>query len=162
MPNLLEPWPWYIAGPLIGLTVPAMLLVTGKTLGISASFRHICAAVLPKTNLAYFKNYAWRKEIWNLIFVAGLLLGGFIATRFLSANPQPLLPATYHNWAGALQLMGGGILIGFGTRYAEGCTSGHSIMGLSNLQKSSLIATLAFFVGGLTASFIHRIFGLGG
>lgn len=159
---LLAPWPWWISGPLIGLTVPLLLLLGGKNLGVSSSFRHLCAAVLPKSTLAYLKSYDWRKESWNLFFVGGLVLGGFIGTRLLSSNPQPLLPPEVHTVPGALQLLGGGILIGFGTRYAAGCTSGHSIMGLSNLQKASLIATLSFFAGGLTAAFIHRMLGLGG
>lgn len=159
---LLNPWPWYVTGPLIGLTVPLLLLFGGRNLGVSSSFRHICAAVLPSTKLAYLKQDNWRQHAWNLFFVVGLMLGGFIATRFLSNEIRPLLPPAYHNALGALQLLGGGFLIGFGTRYASGCTSGHSIMGLSNLQKASLVATLAFFAGGLTAAFIHRLLGLGG
>jgi uncharacterized protein len=159
---MLEPWPWYVAGPLIGLTVPLMLLLAGKNLGISSSFRHLCAALLPKSGLAYLRSYDWRKESWNLFFAAGLVLGGFIATRFLSSHAAPLLPPEFHTPAGALRLLGGGFLIGFGTRYAAGCTSGHSIMGLSNLQKASLFATLAFFAGGLTAAALHTLLGLGG
>lgn len=159
---ILNPWPWYVTGPLIGLTVPLLLLFGGRNLGVSASFRHICAAVLPGTKLAYLKQDNWRKQAWNLFFVAGLMLGGFIATRLLSSEINPLLPPSYHNFAGALQLLGGGFLIGFGTRYASGCTSGHSIMGLSNLQKASLVATLAFFAGGLTAAWVHGLLGLGG
>ncbi len=159
---ILAPWPWYIAGPLIGLTVPLLLLVGGRNLGISSSFRHICAAVLPNSRLAYLRQDEWRKQAWNLFFTAGLVLGGLLATRLLSSQARPLLPPGYHNALGALQLLGGGFLVGFGTRYAAGCTSGHSIMGLSNLQKSSLIATLAFFAGGLTAAALHRLLGLGG
>lgn len=160
--NILEPWPWYVAGPLIGLTIPLMLLFGGKNLGISSSFRHICAAVLPKGGPAYLRAYDWRKQSWNLFFVAGLVAGGFVATYLLTAHPAPLLPPEIHTVTGALRLIGGGILIGFGTRWAAGCTSGHSIMGLSNLQKSSLAATLAFFAGGLTAALIHTALGLGG
>ena len=158
----LNPWPWYITGPLIGLTVPMMLLWGGKNLGISSSFRHICAALLPGTKLEYLKKYGWEREAWNLFFVAGLIFGGFVATNFLSENALPLLPPEYHTVGGALQLLAGGALVGFGTRYAMGCTSGHSIMGLSNLQKSSLVATLAFFAGGLTAAALHHLLGLGG
>ncbi len=167
-----HPWPWYIAGPLIGLMVPALLLLGNKHFGISANLRHICAACIPG-NIKFFQ-YEWRKEIWNLFFVAGIILGGFFATRFLShpgpisVNPKlavelngygihpakELLPSELFSWnavfslRGLILLVGGGFLVGFGTRYAGGCTSGHSIMGLSNLQLPSLIATVCFMAGG--------------
>ncbi|SMO58979.1 YeeE/YedE family protein [Solitalea koreensis] len=167
-----QPWPWYIAGPLIGLVVPALLLIGNKSFGISSSLRHICSACLP-AKLPYF-NYNWRKESWNLFFVTGIALGGFIAAFFLS-NPTPvaissstvtdlkaigitdfshLMPADIFSFDQLFTLKGlvfmilGGFMVGFGTRYAGGCTSGHAIMGLSNLQWPSLIATLSFMVGG--------------
>lgn len=176
---LKQPWPWYVAGPLIGLTVPALLVLGNKSFGISSSLRHICAACVP-ANIPFFQ-YNWRKEIWNLMFVTGILLGGLIATRLL-ANPQPinvhphllqelsgygmqhfdeLMPTDLMNWQSLFTLRGfvlmvaGGFLVGFGTRYAGGCTSGHAIMGLSNLQLASLIATISFMTGGLLmANFI--------
>lgn len=157
MEAIFAPWPWWISGPLIGLAVPLMLLVGGRNLGISSSFRHLCSAILPKSSLEYFRAYDWRKESWSLLFVAGLVAGGFIATFLLSTNPRPILPPHLHDAAGALKLLGGGLLIGFGTRWAAGCTSGHSIMGLSNLQKASLYATLSFFAGGLTAALILKL-----
>ena len=174
--DLLElirrPWPWYVAGPLIGLTVPALLLIGNKSFGISSSLRHICAACLP-ANIPFFK-YDWKRETWNLIFVAGILIGGFLAVRFLgnSANVQispqtvadlkalgihdfsGLMPAEIFNtanlftWKGFVFFVVGGFLVGFGTRMAGGCTSGHSITGLSNLQWPSLIATCCFMAGG--------------
>ncbi len=169
---LKQPWPWYVAGPLIGLTVPALLLLGNKHFGISANLRHICAACLP-AGIPFFR-YNWKKEVWNLFFVGGILAGGFIAAHFL-ANPdavqvspalmttlsqyditdnQHLLPAEIFSWQGLLSVRGfillviGGFLVGFGTRYAGGCTSGHAIMGLSNLQWPSLIATICFMAGG--------------
>jgi uncharacterized membrane protein YedE/YeeE len=154
---IFAPWPWWVTGPLIGLAVPLMLLVGGKNLGISSSFRHMCAVALPKTSIAYFRDYDWRKEAWSLLFAGGLVLGAVVATFLLSRNPAPVLPEHLHNPVGALKLLGGGILIGFGTRYAAGCTSGHSIMGLSNLQKASLFATLSFFAGGLTAAVVLKL-----
>jgi len=160
--SLLQPWPWYVSGPLIGLTVPLLLLFGGRNLGVSSSFRHICAALLPKSPLAELRSYDWRKEIWSLLFVAGMAAGAFLATRFLSSHPGPVLPPSIHTVTGALRLLGGGVLIGFGTRWASGCTSGHSIMGLSNLQLASLAATLSFFAGGLTAALIHWLLGMGG
>ena len=169
---LRQPWPWYIAGPVIGLMVPTLLLIGNKNLGISSSLRHICAACLP-TKIPFFQ-YNWKKEIWNLFFVTGVLMGGYIAATLL-ASPDPvqvnaklltelqqygitnhthLVPVEVFNWSSLLTLKGfllmiiGGFLVGFGTRYAGGCTSGHSIMGLSNLQLSSLIATICFMAGG--------------
>jgi uncharacterized membrane protein YedE/YeeE len=169
---LKQPWPWYVAGPLIGLTVPALLILGNKSFGISSALRHICASCIP-ANIPFFK-YNWKKEIWNLVFVFGILLGGAIAAGFL-ANPEPvkvnaalatelagygisnyhnLIPEDIINWEALLTLKGflmmvvGGFLVGFGTRYAGGCTSGHAIMGLSNLQLPSLIATISFMAGG--------------
>lgn len=167
-----EPWPWYIAGPLIGLTVPALLIMGNKSFGISSSLRHICAACIP-ADINFFK-YDWKKEAWNLFFVLGIFFGGIIAAHFL-LNPSEitvnaalktelagygitdytnLVPAQLMNFESILTLRGfimmvvGGFLVGFGTRYAGGCTSGHAIMGLSNLQWPSLVATICFMIGG--------------
>lgn len=167
-----QPWPWYVAGPLIGLTVPVLLLLGNKSFGISSSLRHICASCFP-ANIPFF-NYNWKKEIWNLFFVAGILIGGIIAAQFLQ-NPEEikistetanylaekgisdkgaLVPADLFTWQnlftikGLLLMVVGGFLVGFGTRYAGGCTSGHSITGIANLQWPSLVATICFMVGG--------------
>lgn len=167
-----QPWPWYISGPLIGLTVPLLLLLGNKSFGISSSLRHICAACFP-ANISFFK-YDWKKEVWNLFFVAGIMVGAIIVTNFFG-DPNPvqlnpklveelnsygitdyskLAPTQIFSWPGLLTLKGflmmvmGGFLVGFGTRYAGGCTSGHAIMGLSNLQWPSLIATICFMLGG--------------
>jgi len=169
---LREPWPWYVAGPLIGLTVPTLLLIGNKSFGISSSLRHICAACLP-ANIPFF-SYNWRKETWNLLFVLGTLIGGFVATYFL-ANPQAfqvsaatmadlqalgirdfsgLMPADLFATENLFTIKGliffvfGGFMVGFGTRWAGGCTSGHAIMGISNLQWPSVVATCCFMIGG--------------
>lgn len=169
---LQQPWPWYIGGPIIGLMVPVLLLIGNKSLGISSSLRHICAICLP-AKIPFFQ-YDWKKEAWNLFFVAGVLIGGYIAATVLASplpvqvnekllielqqygitNHNSLVPVDIFNWPGVFTLKGfllmvvGGFLVGFGTRYAGGCTSGHSIMGLSNLQFSSLVATCSFMAGG--------------
>lgn len=167
-----QPWPWYVAGPLIGLTVPLLLILGNKSFGISSSLRHVCAACIP-ANISFFK-YEWKKEAWNLFFVAGIFVGGVIAANFL-ANPEPmqinpklagdlagygitdysgLVPKQLFNWEnllslkGIIMMIGGGFLVGFGTRYAGGCTSGHAIMGISTLQWPSLLATCCFMAGG--------------
>ncbi len=146
---LLQPWPWWLSGILIGLTVPFLYLVAGKGFGISTSLRHIGAACTPNAPFEYLNKHNWRGGTWNLIFIGGIVLGGFIATRFLSAETVEFLPASYYSAGGALRLLAGGVLVGFGTRYAGGCTSGHAITGISNLNWPSLVATIFFFVGGL-------------
>ena len=172
MELLFKPWPWYVAGPLIGLTVPALLIIGNKSFGISSSLRHFCAACIP-ANIPFFK-YDWKKEIWNLFFVLGITLGAVIAANLL-ADPEPvkinaklaadlagysitdysgMVPHQLFNWQNLLSVKGllmmvlGGFMVGFGTRYAGGCTSGHSIMGLSTLQLPSLVATTCFMAGG--------------
>jgi uncharacterized membrane protein YedE/YeeE len=173
---ILQPWPWYVVGPLLGLTVPVLLIMGNKQLGISSSFRHICASCFP-ANISFFR-YDWKKEVWNLFFAAGILLGGFIAARYLGAaapirvnavlvnelnkygvnDYSNLLPAQLFSFSSLLTIRGfilmviGGFLVGFGTRYAGGCTSGHSIMGLSTLQWPSLVATVCFLTGGFIVS----------
>lgn len=169
---ITQPWPWYVAGPLIGLTVPALLIMGNKSFGISSSLRHVCAICIP-AKIPFFQ-YNWKKEAWNLIFVLGVLIGGFVATNFISnpdeiviatktqadlavlgiTNFSGLMPSEIFSWEnlftskGLLFFVLGGFLVGFGTRYAGGCTSGHAIMGISSLQWPSLLATIFFMVGG--------------
>ena len=150
---IFQPWPWYITGPLIGLMVPALLLFSGKNFGISSTFRDIGAMCSPRTKLPYLQ-YDWRTKSWRLVLVLGIVLGGFVANHFLSLEPVPFLPESYYSPRGILFLAVGGLLVGFGTRYADGCTSGHSIMGMSNLQWPSLVATISFFIGGLIMTWI--------
>ncbi len=167
-----QPWSWYVAGILVGLTVPLLLIVGNKSFGVSSSLRHICAMCIP-AKIPFFQ-YEWKKEIWNLFFVTGIFLGGMIAANFLSnpndiqvaqslqydlseygiADYSNLIPIDIMNWKSLFTLKGfllmvvGGFLVGFGTRYAGGCTSGHAIMGLSNLQFPSLVASCCFMIGG--------------
>ncbi len=176
---LKQPWPWYVAGPLVGLIVPILLLAGGKLFGVSENFRHICAAVMPG-RLPYFQ-YDWKeKGLWNLLFLAGAVGGGYLGGWVL-ANPDPvsisghtvarlqefgfhdfngLMPRELFSWEslatlpGFLALVVGGFLVGFGTRYAGGCTSGHAISGLADLQVGSLIAVIGFFIGGLTVTWL--------
>ena len=146
---LLQPWPWYISGPLIGLMVPALLILSGRSFGVSTSFQHLGAMCSPRSNLSYFKNYSWRNNQWRLLFIVGIIIGAYVASTLLSDGPVQFLPSDYYSLTGFLLLAVGGFLVGFGTRYANGCTSGHTIMGLSNLKWPSLVATLSFFAGGL-------------
>jgi hypothetical protein len=173
-------WPWYVAGPIIGIFVPLLLLVGNRMLGISSNFRHICAIVAPGRNA--FLTYDWKRSgLWNLVFVAGIFIGGLLAGTIF-ANPDTaigiseatradlaqlgitnfdgLVPRELFNWSailspvGLLVLGAGGFLVGFGSRWAGGCTSGHAITGLADLQPASLIAVIGFFAGGLFMTFV--------
>jgi uncharacterized membrane protein YedE/YeeE len=161
MDFLMHPWPWWLSGPLIGLTVGILLLLGAKNLGVSSSFRHLCALALPKSRLSYLAEDNVRQEAWNLFFVAGIALGAFLAVRFLSSSPVEFLPDHYRSLSGALKLLGGGFLVGFGTRWARGCTSGHAIMGMASFQKPSFYAVLSFFAGRLCAAGILLLLGGG-
>lgn len=169
-----NPWPWYVSGPLIAL-VMALLLYFGKTFGMSSNLRTMCT-IIGADKFANFFKLNWKDQSWNLTVVAGAIIGGFIAVQFLSnhsgtelnpttitelqnmgfSNPgQTLVPNEMYSLdiltspKALLLLVIGGVLVGFGTRYAGGCTSGHAITGLSSLQKPSLIAVIGFFIGGL-------------
>ena len=160
MHGLLEsirgPWPWWVAGLAVGAAVPLLLLLANRHFGVSSSMRHLCAACLP-SKPGYFR-YDWRRDSWNLFLVAGVLLGGWIAQRFLEPTPAPAMPLELFSFEalatprGLLMLVGGGFLVGFGARWANGCTSGHAIMGLSLRRPASLVAVIGFFAGGMSVA----------
>ena len=172
--TISQPWPWYVAGPLIAM-VMALLIYFGKQFGVSNNLRTGCA-ILGAGKFSEFFIFNWKDQIWNLIFILGAVIGGFIAANFLTTstvidlNPntvsalqeigitnagQTYLPEgifgvnALSSIKGILVLLVGGFFVGFGTGYAGGCTSGHAISGLSNLQIPSLIAVIGFFIGGL-------------
>lgn len=181
---IFEPWPWYISGPLITLTMLA-LLFAGKNFGMSSNLRTICASLGAGKNCDFF-SFDWKTQKWNLLVLLGTIIGGFIALNFLmpenmSPDLNPETISNLHNLGflstgeayvptelfnnnvftspkSIIILLIGGFLVGFGARYAGGCTSGHAISGLSNLQLPSLIAVIGFFIGGL--AMIHLIFPL--
>jgi uncharacterized membrane protein YedE/YeeE len=123
-----------------------------------------------------FFQYDWKENgLWNLTFIGGTVIGGFLAGWYLN-NPDPInlsqqtvaelqalgisdfkgmMPDDLFSWqnltdpSGIVVLVVGGFLVGFGARYAGGCTSGHAISGLANLQLASLLAVIGFFIGGL-------------
>lgn len=172
-----HPLPWYIAGPLIGLVVPALLLIGNKEFGISNNFRHLCAAIAP-CGLEFFRHDWKRLGLWNLIFLAGVFTGAAIAASVAPPTVRiaphtvdalralgirdftGLAPHDVFAWSSLLTLRGfvsvivGGFLVGFGTAYAGGCTSGHAIAGLADGQLASLLAVCGFFAGGLTTTFL--------
>lgn len=173
--------PWYVSGPLLGLVIPALLLAGGKAFGLSANLRHLCAAAPLPAKPAFFR-YDWRTTgLWNLVFLLGIVLGGLavaalglvpdVGMRISEATQADLralgvtevagvAPASLFSWkalatpVGFAMVVGGGFLVGFGARYAGGCTSGHALSGLSNLQAPSLVAVVGFFAGGLVATHV--------
>ena len=171
------PWPWYVAGPLIGLLVPALLIAGNRMFGVSSNLRHLCSALLPG-RVEHFR-YDWKGTgFWNLLFVAGTGVGGFVASQWGGSGSvdiseqtrlalaslgihdfSGLAPRELFTWSELLSAKGfvsvivGGFLVGFGTAYAGGCTSGHAISGLANFQFPSLIAVAGFFAGGMIATY---------
>ena len=176
---IYEPWPWYVAGPIIAL-VMVLLLFFGKSFGVSANLRTMCS-IAGAGKFSDFFKFDWKGQMWNIVFLLGAVLGGFISNQYLTNDEKiELNPKTIENlqqlgvedagenflpeslfgvealssWQGWVFLIVGGILIGFGARYAGGCTSGHAISGLSNLQVPSLIAVIGFFIGGLIMTYL--------
>ncbi len=179
MESIFQPWPWYISGPLIAL-IMFFLLFTGKTFGMSSNLRTMCS-IGGAGKVADFFKFDWKGQIWNLMVVLGAILGGYFASHYLTddttvdLNEQTITAletagfenpgSTYvpdeiygleavTSVKGLLILIIGGLLIGFGSRYAGGCTSGHAISGLSNLQVPSLIAVIGFFIGGIIMTYL--------
>ncbi len=174
---LLAPWPWYFSGFLIAC-IMFVLLFFGRTFGFSSNFRTICAACGAGKKTTFF-DFDWKEQRWNLLFLVGSVIGGFLATHFLSndaslklsastiaqlkevgiefdggLNPAQIFSFDFmFSVRGFLILLLGGFLVGFGSRYAGGCTSGHAITGLSSLQIPSLIAVIGFFIGGLAMTY---------
>jgi uncharacterized membrane protein YedE/YeeE len=179
MDFLLEPWPWYVAGPLITL-IMFLLFYYGKKFGISSNLETICA-IGGAGKLVDFFQFDWRKNYWNLIFLLGTVIGGFITYQYLTPNELVAISQkTVNNLTelgfqnagaqylpdeifsieamfslkGFLILLIAGVLVGFGARYAGGCTSGHAIVGLSNLELPSLVSVIGFFIGGLIMTWL--------
>lgn len=177
MDILFSPWPWYVSGPLIAISM-ALLLLAGKRFGVSSNFQTLCT-IGGAGKISDFFQINWRERKWNLAFVFGSIIGGAISSFLMrpgvgvDLNPKtaelleswgmqnpgeqfaPVELYSAEAWtspASLMILLVGGVLVGFGTRYADGCTSGHAISGLSSLQLPSLIAVVGFFIGGLTAT----------
>ncbi len=178
---LSSPWAWYVAGPLITLVMVALLLL-GKRFGFSSNLKTLCAAGGAGKACSLFQ-FDWKKERWNLVFLLGAIIGGGLSAFYLTPDksialatettqalqglgfqdvgaqylPEELFgTAALSSFKGWIILLIGGLLVGFGARYADGCTSGHAISGLSNLQIPSLIAVVGFFIGGLLM--VHVLF----
>src|SRR6478609_195708 len=174
MELLNQTWPWYFSGFAIG-AIMLVLIYFGKTFGMSSNLRSLCT-IAGAGKFADFFKFDWKSQSWNLVVLLGAMIGGFVAVHFMSdasnvaINPDTiaelsklgieapngnLLPATlfgnsvFESPKMLSILLGGGLLIGFGSRYGGGCTSGHAIQGLSDFQLPSLQAVIGFFVGGL-------------
>lgn len=175
---ILQPWPWWFSGIVISL-VMFLLLYFGKSFGFSSNLRTLCTMAGAGRRVKFF-DFDWKTQSWNLLFLIGAILGGYLAGKYLSsgepvaiseatikdlsafglASPKGMQPEEIFSLQAAFSLKGflilafGGLLIGFGSRYAGGCTSGHAISGMSDLQIPSLISVIGFFIGGLIMTFI--------
>jgi uncharacterized protein len=173
-----HPLPWFIAGPLIGLVVPALLLAGNKAFGVSSNFRHVCAAIAP-CGIEFFRHDWKQLGLWNLVFLAGVFVGATLAgwvapPEVIHLSPgaiadlqaigirdfSGLAPHDIFSWSALGTLRGficivvGGFFVGFGTAYAGGCTSGHAIAGLADRQLASFVAVCGFFAGGLATTYL--------
>jgi uncharacterized protein len=178
MEFITQPWSWWFSGLIIA-SIMFILLFFGKSFGFSSNLRTICT-IAGAGNKVKFFDFNWKSQAWNLMFLTGAIIGGFIAKQFLSngeavqissatieslaqfgfASPDSFQPNEIFSWDAVFSVKGflvlalGGIMVGFGARYAGGCTSGHAISGLSDLQIPSLIAVVGFFLGGLIMTFL--------
>ncbi|MFD0749787.1 YeeE/YedE family protein [Mucilaginibacter calamicampi] len=178
---LKQPWPWYASGISIAAIMVA-LLYFGKTFGFSSNLQTLCTIMGAGKRTSFF-DFDWKTQKWNLLFLTGAVLGGVLSSTLLKSdaplqlsaatikdlnalglhfdgqlNPAQLYSIEALSVKNVLLLLTGGLLVGFGSRYAGGCTSGHAISGLSNLQLPSLLAVIGFFAGGLIMT--HLLFPL--
>ena len=180
---IMQPWPWYVSGALIALIMFIMLFF-GKSFGFSSNLRTLCT-MCGADKYAPFFQFDWKTQSWNLFFLVGAGLGGYLAANFLTVDdytvaisestitdlsalgfstPEGFVPASQFGseamgeTKNIIILALGGLMVGFGARYAGGCTSGHAISGISNLQPASLLAVVGFFIGGLLMT--HVLFPL--
>ena len=130
------PWSALAGGALIGIAVALLLLATGRTAGVSG----IVAGIL-KPNPG---DLAWR-----IAFVAGMVLAPLIYAMITALPPLQIA-------AGYPTLVVGGLLVGLGTRYGSGCTSGHAVCGVARLSPRSIVATLAFMLAGFVTVYLVR------
>jgi uncharacterized membrane protein YedE/YeeE len=175
---ITQTWAWWFSGAMIA-SIMFFLLYFGQSFGFSSNLRTICAAAGLGKKTKFF-DFNWKAQTWNMVFLIGSIIGGYIASQFLSSGqPVEISAATIHDlskmgiaapasmqpqelfgWDAVFSLKGffilafGGLMVGFGSRYAGGCTSGHAISGLSNLQLPSLIAVIGFFIGGLVMTYL--------
>ncbi|MFZ1456849.1 MAG: YeeE/YedE thiosulfate transporter family protein [Saprospiraceae bacterium] len=177
---LTQSWSWWFSGLVIA-AIMFILLYFGQSFGFSSNLRTICAAAGAGKSVSFF-NFNWKSQLWNLVFLSGAIIGGIVSVTVLK-NDQPIKlseatttdlqelgfsvpvdiqPAELFSMDAIMSIKGflilalGGLMVGFGSRYAGGCTSGHAISGLSDLQFPSLIAVIGFFMGGLLMT--HLLF----
>jgi len=149
-----EPFlPWYIVGPMLGLIVPLLLLFGNKMFRITTTFQHFCAAVLPTKNIP-FLQYDWKPQLWNFSFALGLVFATPIVQLLLPNQKFFFLPESFYSPEGVALLFGGGVLIGFGARYAGGCTAGTAITGLSTFQFVTFYGIASFFTSAIITRFL--------
>ncbi len=178
MELITQPWSWWFSGMMIS-AVMFLMLYFGKSFGFSSNLRTICAIGGAGKKVKFF-DFDWKTQSWNLVFLLGAIIGGWIANQFMSdgapvnlsqstidvlkqlgfGDPKGMQPVELFSWEAVFTVKGflilalGGFMVGFGSRYAGGCTSGHAISGLSDLQFPSLIAVIGFFAGGLAMTYL--------
>ncbi len=159
----VRPWPFWVGGLIIGLLVPLLYYVYNTALGVSTGYGNLAKIIFPSHHLKWFQSKFQETFSWRVYFIIGIIIGGFLSAR-LAGRPllipemgQFTLSLGWPFLLNALYFSVGGFLLGLGARIAGGCTSGHSIHGISNLHLSSIMATILFLVGGIVAANLVRI-----
>lgn len=160
--NDLSPWHWAAGGAVISAVTLTLLFVGNRRLGVSTGFENVCSLVV---QAPYFQRDSLRgTNSWRLPLLGGLVIGGFLSA-VLGGGWEPFwdlgmfdAEIGWGNGGKLIWMFGGGLLIGFGTRLAGGCTSGHGIFGMSNLELPSIISTVSFMAAGaVTTNLIYRV-----
>lgn len=165
----LEQWSPYVVGAGIGILSWFAFLLSDKPLGCSTAFARSSGMIekllrgKEAEQKLYYQKFAPVID-WQWMLVLGLIIGAFISAKLSGQFQFSWIPSQWQAMVGDAPLirwivaLTGGIIMGFGARWAGGCTSGHGISGTLQLAVSSWLAAMSFFVGGiLTAMLIFRI-----
>lgn len=165
----VEPWPWWLGGIVIGLLVPFMYYFLNTAFGVSTGYGNLVKLFMPHTKLKWLNSETYSQIFnWRFFFILGIIGGAFLSARtsgmaFFTADMGLFTQSV--EWSMALKtiwFLFGGFLLGFGSRVAGGCTSGHSIHGIANFHLSSILATVCFLIFGTIAVFFINNMILGG
>lgn len=165
----MEQWPPHVVGAGIGVLSWLTFVLSDKPLGCSTAFARTSGMIerlfrgKKVTEKAYYKKFAPTVD-WEWMLVLGVIIGAFMSSKLSGQFELRWIPARWGAVAGEARIVRwlasfiGGVIMGFGARWAGGCTSGHGISGTLQLAVSSWVAAICFFAGGIaTAMLIFKV-----